>query len=55
MTTEDAVLVEQRIVEAHLGPYQAMVIRAIARDENVTTALDFVAKLRKVNGDAERK
>jgi phosphoketolase len=42
---------EQRIAEAELTPYQAMVVRNVARWENVTAALDWIERLGEVATD----
>ena len=45
MTDVDRERIEQAIAEAQLSPYQAMVIRTIAGEENVTAALGFIVSM----------
>ena len=46
MSDDDRAQLEQAIEAAHLRPYQAMVIRMIARDENLTAATNWIATLK---------
>ena len=43
--------IEQAIAEAHLSPYQAMVIRTIAGEENMTAALDWIERVREATDE----
>lgn len=47
----DRDLIERRIAEAGLRPYQAMVVRQIAAGENVTAALDWIEQVSEAGGE----
>ena len=51
MTDDERAQLEQAIADAHLGAYQSMVIRMIARDENLTAAKNWIATLKSEVGD----
>lgn len=51
MTDDDRAQLEQAIEAAQLRPYQAMVIRTIAANENVTAALDWIAQVKEATGE----
>lgn len=53
MSNDDRAVVEQHIAEAGLRPYQAMVVRRIAQDENVTAALNWIMQMKEVS-DGDR-
>ena len=46
-------LIERRISEAGLRPYQAMVVRNVYADENLAAALSFIAAVRDERVDAK--
>jgi len=51
VSDDDRDRVEQAIQDAHLGAYQAMVVRQIAAGENVTAALDWIEQVREAGGE----
>lgn len=53
VSNDDRAVVEQHIAEAGLRPYQAMVVRRIAQDENVTAALNWIMQMKEVS-DGDR-